>query len=152
VPTCTLSPRLRSLINTLLLTSMSLACIGYLFNASQTSKVDEHYPTKAVEWIKENQPEGRLFNSYNWGGYLLWNLPDYPVFIDGRADLYGNEMIDQWRQIVFAEANSMELLDQWDINLILLEPTWPIVKQLPSYGWITSYEDKTAIIFQRGMK
>ena len=92
----------------------------------------------------------RLFNSYNWGGYLLWNLPEYPVFVDGRADLYGNEIIDQWRQIVFAEENSMELLDQWDINLILLEPTWPIVKQLSLYGWTTIFQDKSAIIFQRG--
>ena len=29
-----------------------------------------------------------MFNSYNWGGYLMFKLPDYPVFVDGRTDLY----------------------------------------------------------------
>ena len=35
---------------------------------------------------------GPLYNNLNWGGFLMWYMPDYPVAIDGRNDLYGDEM------------------------------------------------------------
>jgi hypothetical protein len=60
----------------------------------------EVFPVQAVEFIKQNQISGRFFNSYNWGGYLLWSLPDYPVFVDGRTDLYSGEVLDQWVQVI----------------------------------------------------
>jgi hypothetical protein len=44
----------------------------------------------------------RMFNSYNWGGYLLWELPEYPVFIDGRTDLYDDELVEEWLRVVRA--------------------------------------------------
>ncbi|MDH5298704.1 MAG: hypothetical protein OEV91_06760 [Desulfobulbaceae bacterium] len=43
------------------------------------------YPAEAVRFIKDNRLPGPLFNPYNWGGYLIWNLPEQPVFIDGRC-------------------------------------------------------------------
>jgi hypothetical protein len=49
------------------------------------------FPVDAVEWIRANQPPGKLFNSYNYGGYLIWHLRDYPVFVDGRTDLFGDD-------------------------------------------------------------
>jgi hypothetical protein len=62
----------------------------------------ETMPVDAVAFIKQKSPPGRLFNSYNWGGYLLWELPEYPVFIDGRTDLYNDDVISQWLQVVRA--------------------------------------------------
>ena len=44
------------------------------------------------EYLADAPPPGELFNSYNWGGYLMFALPDMPVFVDGRTDLV-------WRQI-----------------------------------------------------
>ena len=32
----------------------------------------------------------RSSTAYAWGAFLTWALPDYPVLIDGRADLYGD--------------------------------------------------------------
>jgi hypothetical protein len=71
---------------------------------------------EAVDFLKENHPEGRLFNSYNWGGYLLWALPEYPVFVDGRTDLYNDEIIGQWSQVVRAEEGWQEVLARWDVH------------------------------------
>lgn len=42
------------------------------------------YPEKAVEFLKTNSFEGKLFSNYGWGGYLIWKLPEKKVFIDGR--------------------------------------------------------------------
>jgi hypothetical protein len=46
-------------------------------------------PVRASEFIKANDLQGRMFNSYNHGGYLIWQLwPERQVFIDGREDVY----------------------------------------------------------------
>jgi hypothetical protein len=90
-----------------------------------------------------------LFNSYNWGGYLLWELPQYPVFIDGRTDLYNDEVINQWLKVVRAEPGWQKILDQWGVRLVLLEPGTPILGPLQDAGWQLLYKDKTAIVFGR---
>lgn len=48
-------------------------------------EVDEGFPEKSVEFIKKESPSGRLFNFYHWGGYIIYFLPEYKVFIDGRV-------------------------------------------------------------------
>ena len=35
---------------------------------------------------------GPLYNTLDWGGFLMWYMPNYPVAIDGRNDLYGDEL------------------------------------------------------------
>lgn len=42
------------------------------------------YPGNAVQYLQKNLPSGQIFSSYNWGGYLLWKLPEKKDFIDGR--------------------------------------------------------------------
>jgi len=84
---------------------------------------------------QKTAPPGRLFNSYNWGGYLLWELPEYPVFIDGRTDLYNDELINEWLQVMRGEPGWQEALDRWQVRLVLLEPGAPVVEQLaPNVG------------------
>jgi len=47
------------------------------------------FPVQLVEFIRQNNFQGQLFNTYGLGGYLIWSLePHYPVFIDGREDVY----------------------------------------------------------------
>lgn len=49
------------------------------------------FPVKACDYIRANRLPAPLFNAYDWGGFLIWYLPEYPVAIDGRVSLYGNE-------------------------------------------------------------
>lgn len=146
IPRPSLSPHLTAVLNPSILFLLSVAAAGNLFLASQPVRVDRNYPAGAIEWMKENRPLGRLFNSYNWGGYILWKLPEYPVFIDGRADMYGTEVISQWQDVVHARGNAFEILDTWNVNIVLLEPGWPIVKLLINDGWKTAYQDEQSII------
>ena len=90
-----------------------------------------------------------MLNSYNWGGYLTWDLRDYPVFIDGRADLYGDEIIGQWWQIINATDEGFDLLDQWDVHFVLLEPDWPIVGALQNENWSVQYKDDISVVLTR---
>ena len=145
----TLDPRLAKVVNFLLVVSLSLASLGYLFSISRPANVEKHYPSGAVEWMRTNKPPGNLLNSYNWGGYIVWSLPEYPVFIDGRADMYGSEIITQWHEIVNARENAFSILDAWGIKTVLLEPGWPIIASLQREGWGIAYQDEKSIILIR---
>jgi hypothetical protein len=41
----------------------------------------------------ERDYPGPLFNDFNWGGFLIWSLPQWPVVLDGRTNLHGDERI-----------------------------------------------------------
>ncbi|MDD5370232.1 MAG: hypothetical protein PHQ40_14210 [Anaerolineaceae bacterium] len=112
-------------------------------------QLTEMFPVGAVNWIREEKPPGRLFNSYNWGGYLEWNLPEYPVFVDGRTDLYNDEIIGQWMNIVNLGEGWQATLDRWNIRLILLEPGRPVVGALAQNGWRLFYSDSTSVVYGR---
>jgi len=42
------------------------------------------FPYEKVQEIKRLGIEGDMFNEYDWGGYLIWKLPEYKTFVDGR--------------------------------------------------------------------
>ena len=60
--------------------------------------ISSRFPVNAVNFIHQNRLPGPLYNTFDWGGFLTWYMPDYPVVIDGRTDLYG----DQLNQLLFA--------------------------------------------------
>ncbi len=111
--------------------------------------IAQTFPQDAVQYLQLVRPPGRLFNSYNWGGYLLWTLPEYPVFIDGRTDLYGDALLELWARVVQAEPGWSQVLAAYRVNLILLEPHWPLVRVLPWAGWKEVYRDDRSVIFVR---
>ena len=43
------------------------------------------FPVKAADFIVSRNLRGNMYNSYTWGGYLIWRLgPERRVFLDGR--------------------------------------------------------------------
>lgn len=80
-------------------------------------KVPEH----AVEYLDANAVEGRMFHSYELGGWLIGRTwPRRKVFVDGRNLEYGPAFIAQaihwWQPAVF------ESLDRrWDFDYAVLE-------------------------------
>ena len=107
------------------------------------------YPVDAVSFIVNRGLEGRMMNSYSWGGYLQMHLPQYPVYIDGRADLYGNELIEEWLDFVSGAGNWQAILDKWEVNFIVVESHWPVISLLENAGWEQIYVDEIAVVYQR---
>ncbi len=141
-----LKPKFASIANALILLLAALVALGNLFTLTQKQRVEANYPTAAVAWLRTNHPPGRLFNSYNWGGYLIWALPEYPVFIDGRADLYGNDLMGQWQDVVAARENAPSILEAWRVEIVLLEPHWEITDALQEQGWNLAFQDEQSVI------
>jgi hypothetical protein len=57
----------------------------------------EIYPSAAMVHLATKMESGPIFNSYNWGAYLIWELyPEYRSFVDGRTDLFDDEILEQY--------------------------------------------------------
>lgn len=107
---------------------------------------------EAVNWIRANKPEGRMLNSYNWGGYLQWVMPEHSVFVDGRADLYGDEIVMQWYAVTILSAKWQDVLADWNIQWVILEKDWPAAQALQLAGWQVDYQDDTTFIYHKPIK
>lgn len=48
--------------------------------------VARSFPVSAADFIVQNNLPGPVYNTYLWGGYLIWRLgPERKIFCDGRA-------------------------------------------------------------------
>jgi len=56
------------------------------------SRVAEEYPIRACDYIRQHRLPAPLFNTQNWGSFLVWYLPEYPVAIDARTGLYPDDV------------------------------------------------------------
>jgi hypothetical protein len=111
-------------------------------------EVELHFPEKASAYIASHRLPGPLFNSYTWGGYLIWRLPDMPVSIDGRANLYEESLAMSTNTLRGGESWSRDPQLQ-KARTILLEKDGALTSILrvdPAFHLV--YEDETAVVFQ----
>ncbi len=116
---------------------------------NQEKTTQETFPSGAVDWILTTRPSGNIYNTYGWGGYLIWRLyPDYRVYIDGRADVYGDTFIYQYLQIYRGQSNWEKIFSSQGVRLVVIEPGSGLAFALRhSPGWAVAYEDKLSVIF-----
>jgi hypothetical protein len=106
-------------------------------------------PAAAVEALQALHPK-RVLNDLPYGGYMIW--PKMPVFIDGRAELYGEAFeMAYYRALQLKDVNQfLEILKTWDIDAVLLTPSTPAVGLLDNIGgWQRVYSDRNAVLHVR---
>ncbi|MGC1872908.1 MAG: hypothetical protein WA700_18265 [Acidobacteriaceae bacterium] len=109
------------------------------------------YPDAAAQKYLQNfQPRGNVFNDYLWGGYLIWNVRQVPVFIDSRMDVFErNGVLADYLHAIRIE-DSLQILDKYSIQYVLFENHRPLSYLLQrTPGWKVDYQDKTVILFER---
>ena len=106
-------------------------------------------PAAAVEALKAHGAK-RVLNDLPFGGYLIWR--QIPVFVDGRAELYGEAFdIAFYRAMQLKDVNGLlRMLDVWNIDAVLLTPHTPAVGLLDHIGgWRRAYSDGNAVLHVR---
>jgi hypothetical protein len=108
-------------------------------------------PVAAVTAAREagllNEP---VLNDFNFGGFLI--ASGVPVFIDGRADLYGAAFLSRYLEAVsLTLPDSLDnVLDQYGIGWTLLQPGTPaavLLDRMPA--WTRLYADEYAVVHRR---
>jgi len=114
-------------------------------------QIEENSPVKAVNFIKSAHLPGPMLNIYTFGGYLIWAAPEYPVFIDGRADLYEwAGVLGEFGKWATLQSDPNSLLEKYKINFCLLSKEAPMASVLPKLkGWRLAYSDNNSVVFVR---
>lgn len=119
--------------------------IHWVLNRQELA-ISKNFPVAAVAFLKTHPLPGPVLNSYNWGGYMIWKLPEYHVFVDGRADVYGDRFLENLAEIYYVRDNWQQKFDFWHIHTVFLPPDAPLVSALRLRGWNAVFADKQAII------
>ncbi|MGD0215740.1 MAG: hypothetical protein ABSB87_21160, partial [Terriglobales bacterium] len=118
----------------------------------QDAREAEQFPQQGVRFLRSGVYPRNLFVYYDWGGYAIWNLyPEYRVFVDGRADLYGNELMRQSiRTVMDLRTGWREVLDTWKVEALLVPPSSAVAQALLlDSHWRAAFRDSGAIILFR---
>jgi hypothetical protein len=127
-----------------------------LLSRSQSQAEAVFFPKAAVEFLQSHPAPERLFVYYDWGGYAIWKLyPQYRVFVDGRADLYGmglrgrNQLRDFQAEMQL-KPGWEKILDDGRVQTVLLPSSSAPAQALALQpGWLAMYRDSKAILFER---
>lgn len=121
------------------------------------------YPSGAVSFLRSHRVEGNAFNTYDWGGYLTWELyPQVRILYDGRSLI--QEVFDAAYQVW--EGSTTEIdgkpewkahLDRWGADLIVMNGadlfSRSMHRLLPTLiddpDWALVYRAMDAVIFAR---
>jgi len=145
--------RPRAAWNALLLAGFVVFLVARLgFVVSRQAQAEaRQFPAAAVSYLRANHPPGPMLNHYDWGGYFIWELPQYPVYIDGRADVYGDALEDERSSLYWVLRKDWEeVLERRGIRMIVLPPDAPLVTALRLVpGWKQAYADSQAVILSR---
>ena len=146
-------PRTAALFATLLLLAPAVLDIALIkhFVTNQAVYEAKNYPQAAVNFLESKQLPGPIYNRYGWGGYLIRRFHGgYPVYIDGRADVYGDKFMYEAFNTYDGGTGWFEPLDRLSIRTVLISPDAPLASLLRSDNqWQRVYEDDQAIIFTR---
>jgi len=132
---------------------------------------DRYYPRQAISYLTKHLPEGQIFSSYEWGGYLDWKLPQKKVFIDGRMASWRQEQSNLESDYVFDEHNSLlqlkrspaHVFEKYQIDTVLVPRSWSVEIKNDTTSEITSkfinalkknkfrevYQDQTAVVYSK---
>lgn len=103
--------------------------------------VDSFYPKDAIVYLRSNLPKGEIFSDYGWGGYLIGNLPEKKVFIDGRmpswkqdtyAENESGNIFKEYREILQGERDYQESFEKYGIDTVL----WPTKEPVDAIGTV----------------
>ncbi len=106
-------------------------------------------PTGAVHYYLSHHLQGRIFNFYVWGGYLIWR--GFRVFIDGRTDLYlQDHILSEYLAVQNVTENPNTWLRVWRVRYVLWPPGTPLATFLLAApaSWRLVYQSQNALLFR----
>jgi hypothetical protein len=109
------------------------------------------YPVAAVDRLAVVEPSARVLAEYGWGGYVIYRLYDQGgrVFVDGRNDLYPQELLDEYSAARNADPDWEVILERHGVQAILFKPDATLVKgPAQAAGWCETYRDQEQVLLQ----
>jgi hypothetical protein len=124
---------------------------GMGFNAPNLRlAVNNVYPVQAINFLHAYPQQGPLYNTFDWGGLISWYMPEHPVAIDGRTDLYEDEIDTRCYMTENGDASYVNDPHLNEARVILLPRQKPLAIVLASDSRFNLiYQDSLAVVFVR---
>lgn len=114
----------------------------------------------AGTFLKRNQIQGKIFNNYDIGSYLIYHLHDREkVFVDNRPEAYSVAFFDSiYKPMQQDDAIWKEKSVEYDINLIcffrLDNTPWAqpfLIRRAQDPDWVPVFVDQVSLILVRNV-
>ncbi|HEY2387143.1 MAG TPA: hypothetical protein VGK30_09290 [Candidatus Binatia bacterium] len=107
------------------------------------------YPVAAVDFLtRTGLGADHGYNPYDWGGYLIWRR--IPVFVDGRADVYGEPFFVEQLKVALGTPDWSAPLDKHGCTYALVQRNSVEAALLAgSSRWCERYQDALARVYVR---
>ena len=128
------------------------AIVAIVFVRRPVNLPADRWPVAAVEFIQQHpdQLAGNMFNQYMWGGYLMQVLPEHRVFVDGRADFYGETLVKEFDDVTALHTNWMQVLEKHAVSWTLMPADHQLNVVLAlTPEWECLYTDTVSVIYRR---
>jgi hypothetical protein len=109
---------------------------------------------RVAEWVA-GRNAGRIFCRFEWGAFLNCSLGTrYPVFMDGRIDIFPDEVWEQYSALTTGRADWEEILDRYRVDYLLLDARYHggtgLLPQVERSGrWESAFQAGDALVFVR---
>lgn len=109
-----------------------------------------YFPAAALPDLNRHCANQRMLNRYEWGGYLIWNAREIPVFLDSRTDIFEHHgvLLDYLRATDLND--SFAILDRYRIGCVFMNTGSGLAYLLQhSPGWKMEYQDAVTVLMVR---
>ncbi|MEO8247168.1 MAG: hypothetical protein ABI622_08640 [Chloroflexota bacterium] len=110
-------------------------------------------PVDGVTYLANEMPDARVFAEYGWAGYVIDRLSGTggTVFVDGRNDMYPDDVLDAYSSIREATGAWGEQLAERGVDAILVAPSAPLAAAAAAgdSGWCAAVEDASQVLLVR---
>jgi hypothetical protein len=142
------------ILATTIVIAFSVAILRMPSNSELEKSTQQVFPLNACDYIRTNHLPGPIFNSYSWGGYLTFFLPEYPVAIDGRLSFYGDEANETYFKVTAGTSRLEDDPSFVGARTILIERNSGMATALTSLPQLreqfhVAYKDDLAIVLVR---
>jgi len=108
------------------------------------------FPVRIVERARAAGMQGRMFNDFVWGGFIIYAWPEQKVFIDGQSDFYGVPLNQLYMSIRQAAPGWEQQLDSLRVDMVLMPARTPLAWALnDSSKWILADSADGAVRYAR---
>jgi hypothetical protein len=92
-----------------------------------------------------------VFAADQFGGYLIYRFSGrLKVFIDGRSDFYGQDLLEQYAQVMDAKPGWDRVLAEYNVRFVLVRSDQVLSSVLSVVpGWKRVYADSLVNVFEK---
>jgi hypothetical protein len=135
------------------LTPLVDASLLHVTHPNSRSLLSAETPIEATEYLQAYPPHGQVFNSMEWGDYLLWaGPPGLEVYAASHVHLLPRTVWQDYIRVVTLDDGWQKILDRYQVNTAIIDGDQhsALAEALRADpDWHVVYEDTVAAILSR---